>query len=656
MTRLDAEKLWQIPRVGAPAASADGGVVVVPVATANLEDNSMFSRLWRIDGDEPRPLTGTDTGASSPAVAPDGSQVAFVRTVAERPQVHVLPLDGGEARAVTDLPLGATRPIWLPDSSGVIVFGNVYRHALSVEDAAVERDRLAEQKSTARVSERRMVRFWDRWLDDEHVPHLFHVDLDTGTITDLLPEWTRYFRFDNAGDPGIDVAVAPDGSEIAFAAARTDDPGARLVIDLYRLPIGAGAAPQGEPERVELDGPGSVSRPRYTPDGRAIVFGRTADDNFYADRTRLWRLDREAGTISAVLTEWDRSPAEWEFAPDGGLLIVAEDDARSRLFDLPAAEAEPTARTDAGWVAGLCVAGDQILCGHMTISTPMEVAAVSSDGDITPVTAFSSEVLDGMELATIEDVRFTGARDDEVQMFVLLPPGFDPAKQWPLVHLIHGGPHGVFGDMWFWRWNAQVFAAAGYVVAQVNFHGSTSWGQEFARCIQGEWGDMPFTDIEAATDLLIGRGYVDPDRVAVSGGSYGGYLTAWITSQTDRYRCAVAHAAVTNLGGMAASDITHGRAASFGAEYFEDRERVERWSPSAHAGGHNTPTLVIHGERDYRVPVGQGLELFGTLQAKGVETRLLYFPDENHWVLKPANSIHWYDEFIGWLDRHLGEP
>jgi len=221
------------------------------------------------------------------------------------------------------------------------------------------------------------------------------------------------------------------------------------------------------------------------------------------------------------------------------------------------------------------------------------------------------------------------------------------------VHLVHGGPHGVFGDQWHWRWSAQAFAARGYLVAMVNFHGSTSWGQDFATSIHGEWGLKPTDDILAATDQLIERGFIDPDRMAISGGSYGGYLTAWLTTQTDRFVCAIAHAAVTNLGGMYASDFTQGRPRAYGAEYFDDRQRVERWSPSAHAAGYSTPTLVIHGEQDYRVPVTQGLELYGVLKAKGVEARLVYYPDENHWILKPRNSIHWYGEVLGWLERYL---
>ncbi|MGH9895237.1 MAG: alpha/beta hydrolase family protein, partial [bacterium] len=221
------------------------------------------------------------------------------------------------------------------------------------------------------------------------------------------------------------------------------------------------------------------------------------------------------------------------------------------------------------------------------------------------------------------------------------------------VHLIHGGPHACFGDAWQWRWHAQVFSGFGYRVAMVNFHGSTSFGESFTSSIRGAWGDLPYRDIEAVTDHLIGQGLVDETAMAITGGSYGGYLTAFLTSQTDRYAAAIVHAGVTNLGGTYASDFTSGRPQAFGAEIFEDRARVDRYSPSSHAAGYNTPTLVIHGEKDYRVPHTQGLELYGVLKAKGVPARLLFYPGENHWILAPQASLHWYGEVERWLKLYL---
>jgi dipeptidyl aminopeptidase/acylaminoacyl peptidase len=239
-------------------------------------------------------------------------------------------------------------------------------------------------------------------------------------------------------------------------------------------------------------------------------------------------------------------------------------------------------------------------------------------------------------------------------MWMIYPPGFDPEQKWPLLHNIHGGPHGVTGDLWHPRWNSHVMAAAGYVVAAVNFHGSSSWGNDFARSIQGAWGDKPAFDILAATDHLESLGFVDSDRMAIAGGSYGGYLVSWLIGQTDRFAAAICHAGVTNLLGQYATDITHGRRASFGGEPWDGMEAIQRWSPTHLTAGMETPTLVIHGERDYRVVVTQGLELYALLKARGVDARLVYYPDEAHWITKPQNSLHWYGEFLAWLERYLG--
>ena len=253
----------------------------------------------------------------------------------------------------------------------------------------------------------------------------------------------------------------------------------------------------------------------------------------------------------------------------------------------------------------------------------------------------------------VREMSFEGAKGETVQMFVVLPPGADTSKKLPLVHVIHGGPHGISPDAFHPRWNAQLFAAPGYVAALVNFQGSTSWGQDFAQRIQGAWGDRPFEDVMRATDVLIASGLVDERRMAATGGSYGGYMAAWIEGHTDRFRCIVNHAGVYDTLSQYASDVSQGRDRSFGGEPWDGIEKITEWNPAHAAQGFNTPMLVLHGERDYRVPVTQGLECYGVLKAKGVPARLVYFPDENHWVLKPRNSVFWYREVHAWLERFL---
>jgi dipeptidyl aminopeptidase/acylaminoacyl peptidase len=374
--------------------------------------------------------------------------------------------------------------------------------------------------------------------------------------------------------------------------------------------------------------------------------------DFYADRVRLVRYDRSALEHEVLTEDWDRSASGWEFTGEGNLILTAEDRGRVNLYRTALTPGEPELVAGGGTFAAPAPAGSRLFAQLQELSRPAEIVEVTGNG-VDPITSFTGSVMSELHLGDVEEVEFAGADGATVQGFVVYPPNFDASTTWPLVHKIHGGPHGIFGDFFHYRWNAHAFAAPGYVVAMINFHGSTSWGQDFATSIHGEWGDKPTRDILAATDQLIERGFIDPDRMAITGGSYGGYMTAWLSTQTDRFACAVAHAAVTNLGGMYASDFTQGRPRAYGAEYFEDRERVELWSPSAHAAGYSTPTLIIHGEQDFRVPVTQGLELYGVLKAKGVEARLVYYPDENHWILKPRNSIHWYGEVLGWLDRYL---
>ncbi len=646
MEVLTAERLWSIPRVGSPVAA--GQRLVVPVTTYDLVENRGWTRLHLVDPltGSARPLTAPRTDATRPAVDARGRRVAFLREVDGAPQCHVLGLDGGEAERVTDLPLGVRAVRWLPDGSGLVLVVPLLVGHLTPEATRDELERRRSSKVHAHVTEDAVYRYWDRWLDDGEVPHLFTLDLTSGDLVDLTPEATRWWRWPATTDPGADFDVAPDGSEVAFVADRSDPPHRELRWTLYRVPIDGGAVEELTPELT-----GHVHRPRYTPDGTTLVYGMQRIPDFYADRVRLVALDRATGRHRVLTETWDRSAAEWVVG-DTDVVFVAEDRGRRPLWRMSLDEETPNRIADGGTFAAPVITEDETLCalGHGLLHPP-EIVRIDGAG-ATPITDFTKSALHDLDLGRMEEITVVGADDDPVQVFLVHPPR-PRSEPPPLVHLIHGGPHGSFGDGWHWRWSAPAFAAAGYLVAMVNFHGSTGFGQEFAASIHGRWGDQPLVDIEAVTDHLVDTGRVDPDRLALAGGSYGGYLTTWITATVDRYACAVAHAAVTDLPGMYASDITMGRARNYGAEIWEDVERVQRWSPHAHAAGYSTPTLVIHGGRDYRVPEGQGLELYGVLKAKGIPARLVYYPDEHHWILSPANSLHWYDQVLEWLNLYL---
>ena len=650
-----SEDLWAIPRVGAPVASPDGSWLAAAVTIYDLEKNEGKGRIWRVSARapgeagfaEPSPLTSAETSSGEPAISPDGTRLAFTRKDEKgRKQIFVLPLSGGEARKVTDLPLGAFDPKWLPDGSGLVFAGALIKGHLTSEATRAEIERREKDPVKTHVTEDRVYRFWDTWLTTGEVPHLWHLDLGTDALRDLTPESVTWFDF---MDPSGQFDIAPDGREVAYAGILVDEKRGIMRSALFVTSLGDAKVTCLTPDRETEE-----FRPRYSPDGTWILYGQQLEPLFYADRNRLMAYDRRDRTHSGVLTDWKLSPQHWAFANSGTIVFEAEDEARVRLFSLERGE-QPVRYTTQGSSSGFDLASNgRIFVTLQSLVQPAEVHTRELAGEnLTRLTYFTDEVTARFSVGEVREMQFEGAQGETVQMFVVLPPGHVAGKKYPLVHVIHGGPHGISADAFHPRWNAQLFAAPGYVVALVNFQGSTSWGQDFAQRIQGAWAERPFEDVMKATDALIAAGLVDPQRMAAAGGSYGGYMAAWIEGHTDRFRCIVNHAGVYNTLSQYASDVTQGRHLAFGGEPWEGIEKITESNPAHAAEGFNTPMLVIHGERDYRVPVTQGLECYGVLKAKGVPARLVYFPDENHWILKPRNSVFWYREVHDWLKRFV---
>jgi dipeptidyl aminopeptidase/acylaminoacyl peptidase len=651
---LTAEDLWKFRRVGAPVPAPNGSFVLAPVTTYDMDENRGRTRPWLIPSSgEPRPLTAEGASATEPALSPDGKRIVFARCQGEeKPQIHLLSLEGGEAERLTDLPLGVFDPKWVPDGKRIAFGGYLFAEAPTPEGTKELAERRAKDPVKVHITSDRVYRYWDKWLTGGEVPHLFVLDLETRALTDLTPEGAGWFDF---MEPGGQYDIAPDGSEIVYAANSSAPPHYLLRWALFTVPTSGGPIRCLTPEGGAPENVADVHRPRYSPDAKSIVYGFQRDPFFYADRIRLARYDRTTGTHSVWTEEWDRSPSEWAFFGDGSLAIEAEDQGRVALFHLRPGEKIPGRVHGEGTASALRVSGDRLYFTLQSLVAPAEVMSVRADGSaLTQHTRFNAEILDEIATGEVREMIFEGANGDPVQMYVVTPPGFDPSKKYPLVHVIHGGPHAIAGDNFHYRWNPQLFAAAGHIVATVNFHGSTSWGQEFAACIQGGHGDRPFTDIMKATDTLIATGNVDETRMAATGGSYGGYLVCWIAGNTDRFRCLVNHAGVFDLIAEYGSDITQGRHQAYGGEPWDRLDSIDRWNPARFARGFTTPMLVIHGERDYRVPHGQALAVYNIYQAKRVESRLVFFPDENHWVLKPKNSIVWNREVRAWLDHYLG--
>ena len=648
---MTIEDLWSFDQVGRPALSPDGRLVAFPVTVQSLEKNKGNSDLFIVPADgsaPPRRLTWQEGADSSPVFSPDGKRIAFVsKRTEDQAQLYVLPVDGGEAERITDLPVAVEDPKWLSDGKRIVFLASTWPDVNDDFDALKKRiDEREKDKVKAYVTENRLLRYWDHYATDGRVQHVFVVDLETRKVKDLLPGWARPMGLESPG--GWDVS--PDGTEIAFTANATDPPYREWNTDVFVVPVSG-----GKPLDVTAANPADDTRPRYSPDGRFVVYGRNRRVEFDPDFVRLARYDRKSGKSEPLAADWDGAPSDWTFAPDGKTVFFhAEDHGQVHVYAVPVEGGTPKALVQGGATGGVAAGPGGLLVFTMqSLQRPPEMFAARGGGAPRRLTSFNDARLKALDLGRVEDVEFQGAAGDSVQMFVVLPPGFDPARKWPLVHMIHGGPHGAWLDSFHYRWNAALMASRGYVVALVNFHGSTGSGQAFAESIVGSHGDKPFTDIMKATDYLLAKGYVDPKRMAATGGSYGGYLVCWILGHTDRFAALVDHAGVYDLMAQFASDGTWGRPTNYGANPWEDPARIDLWSPSRYAASFKTPTLILHGEKDYRVPVSQGINLHGVLTAKGVPSRIVIFPDEGHGVVKPQASRLWWTEVFAWLDRWL---
>ncbi len=675
---LSVEDLWVLPRVGLPALSPDGTRIVVPVTRYDLAEGEGRSRLWLLPANTTLAGTGgssdcaralTEEGYSSrqPAWSPEGDRLLFLRKpgtdsgeFANQEQLHLMSVDGGESERLTDMPLGVSDPRWFPDGRRVAFLARVLHEAPTPKGSAKRLEEIAENPVRARVTENRLYRYWDHWLDDDRCHHIFLLDLDDGELVDLTPDSRRWF---DLMDPTGQYDIAPDGCEIAFSACSSKPPHdpIRWGVFTVKLPERGASSKIARPRELGKRYAGGAERPRYSPDGRWLLYGMRRESDFYADRVRLVARNRQDKRDRVLTEEWDRSASGWCFDGMGRVLMLAEETGRSALFSfdfdsaMAIGKAEPRELCRGGSFNGLVTANERIVVNHSSLREAPELISLSVDGKTRKsLTGFTQPLLSRRSLGKVEDRDFAGAGGKPVQMFLVRPPGGTGHERMPLLHLIHGGPHGNFGDQWHWRWNAQVFAAgSGALCACVNFHGSTGWGQKFASSILGRWGEQPYLDIMAATDLLIDEDLVDPQRMAAAGGSYGGYLIAWLAAKTRRFSCLVDHAGVNDLQAQYASDWTQGRSRAMGGEPWDKLEGLDRYNPMRKASGFGTPLLVLHGEQDYRVPYSQGLAIYNVYKAMGLPAKLVVYPDENHWILKPANSIHWYGEILNWLDRWL---
>jgi dipeptidyl aminopeptidase/acylaminoacyl peptidase len=644
-----AAAMWTLKRLGAPAISPDGRLAVVPVTAYDIDKNKGDSDLWLVPtkSGKPRQLTSGTASDASPTWSPDGELIAFVskRGDDKESQIYVIPVDGGEARRVTNVPTGAGSPKWFPDSRRIAFIASVWPDLKTWPETETRLKERADSKMTAKVWDKAPFSYWDRFLDDRR-PHVYSIGIESGEPKAITLD--SGFSLDAGDADQTSYDLSPDGTEIAFSA-NIDASGIDPNFDIFVMPIDGGAA-----RNITSDNPADDVTPLYSPDGRLLAYRSQKIKDFYADRARLMLFERKAGTTRDLTEGWDRSADGVVWSPDSRSLFGAIDDAGTRRvhrFDISGGV--PKAVTGANSFSAIAVAGSgPVIIGlrESFSEPPTLVSIIARTGAATKLSDFNDAALANLTLGKVESVTYQGANGDDVQMWVIYPPNFTPDRKWPLHLLLHGGPHNGITDATQWRWNAQVFANWGYVTAWHNFHGSSGFGQAWADSITKEWAELPYQDTIKAAEWFTAKPWIDANRLSAGGGSYGGYLASLLLGKPHPFKTLVAHAAVYDLYTHTATDF--GATKQRYGEYWEDFERLNRNSPHMFAANFNTPTLIIHGQLDMRVNVNHGFELFNTLQKRGVPSKLVYFPDENHWILKPQNSLFWYETNRQWLELY----
>jgi dipeptidyl aminopeptidase/acylaminoacyl peptidase len=665
---LQVDDLFRFRRVGEPQVSPDGTQVVYVVSTVDLAGNKTTSNLWLAPAHTdapPRKLTTAPKKDRHPRWAPDGKHVLFESNRSGESQLWVIDVTGGEGRQLTSLSTEASNGTWSPDGKRIAFVSAVYPEFSAkpfAESDALNKKRKEEAEKNpvkAKVFTRLFFRHWDDYVEDKR-QHLFVMNNDGSGVRDVTPGDRDAYPTSSTFSVGDDFTFSPDGSHLVFTAVPERDEAWSTNYDLCRVPIGGGKI-----ETLTASNPAADGAPRFSPDGKYLAYRAQKRPGYEGDRWELMVAECDPSgavrgaphSVSAEVDAWV-SDFVWGGANGEKLAFLVEQNGGSVLYETSArgGKVERLTKEHVGQMGGLSATRDAKTLAYLkaTLTTPPEVfvKAGSKPRNVSR-NEVNAKLLGELDLPHAESVKVEGAGGTPMQMWVIKPPGFDPSKKWPLVYLVHGGPQGAWEDGWSYRWNPAVWAAQGYVVALPNPRGSTGFGQKYVDEISGDWGGKCFEDLMAGVAYLERQPYVDKDRMAAAGASFGGYMMNWFEGHTTKFKTLITHCGVYNFESMyALTDEIWFDEWEHGGPPWATRDSYEKHSPHRYAKNFQTPMLIVHNDLDFRVPVAEGLQLFTTLQRLGVPSKMINFPDEGHWVLKPANSKFWHEQVFAWLKKY----
>jgi len=654
--RFTIDELLKVRRVGDSQVSPKGDLVAFTITDMSVTANKGTTQIYVVPlgGGEVRQLTNDEHSSASPRWSPDGEKLAFISARDGEDQLWTIDVSSGVLKKITSLSTGAGDPVWSPDGNWLAFASDVYPECPSDACNKKRAEEKAQSKVKAHVATHLLYRHWKFWLDGIR-SHVFVVSASGGEARDLTPGDYDAPPF-SLGGP-TDYAFSPDSRELAFVSNHDKVEAISTNADVWTVSVRGGT-----PKNITAANRGLDGSPQYSPDGRFIAYRSQATPGFESDRFRLMLYDRKSGTARSLSESLDSWVDEFTFAPNSQTIyLTAEERGKQPIYSVSVTGGPVRKVVSDGFNGEPQVTkdGSTLVFSRSSMTTPNEVYRANIDGSgVTELSKANDTFISSFNLKPAEEVTWTGGLGRKVAGWIIKPANFNPRKKWPLVVLIHGGPQGAWNDNWGYRWNPQVWANNGYVVFTPNPRGSTGYGQQFVDEISGDWGGRVFTDISNGVAMVSAFSYVDKNRIGAAGASYGGYMIDWIEGHNNdprfHYKVLVSHDGVYNLTSM--TGITE-------ELWFTDWEfkgtpwtnpaMYDRWSPHKFVQNFKTPILIITNTLDYRVPEGEGMQLFTAVQRMGVESKLLDFPDEGHWVLKPANSQFWHNTVLDWMDKHL---